>query len=114
MERTKQGEFAWTDLSATDLEGQTAFYEGLFGWEHDDEPMGEGSIYRMFTLGGGNVAGASVMPADMQQKGVPPMWNAYIAVTDLDASLARAVELGAQVFMPVSPAGPKSRSAGIM
>jgi predicted enzyme related to lactoylglutathione lyase len=114
MERTKQGEFAWTDLSATDLEGQTAFYEGLLGWEHHDVPMGEGATYRIFTIDGGTVSGASVMSAQMAQSGVPSMWNVYIAVGDLDASLARAVELGGQVAMPVTPVGPQSRFAAIM
>ncbi len=114
MERTKQGEFAWTDLSAIDLEGQTAFYEGLFGWHHHDEPMGDGAIYRVFTMGGGTVAGASVMPSQMADSDVPSMWNVYIAVKDVEVSLARAVELGGQEVMPVTPVGPQSRFAAIM
>lgn len=114
MERTKQGEFAWTDLSATDLEAQTVFYEGLFGWHHHDVPMGAGPFYRIFTIDGGTVAGASAMPEKMLRSGVPSMWNVYIAVKDVDASLARAVELGGQEAMPVTPVGPESRFAAIM
>jgi len=34
VERTKTGEFNWVDLSASDVEGQTRFYEGLLGWTH--------------------------------------------------------------------------------
>ena len=36
MERSKPGEFNWIDLSALDFDGQSAFYEGLFGWGHTD------------------------------------------------------------------------------
>ena len=114
MERTKQGEFAWTDLSAKDLDGQTAFYEGLFGWEHRDVPMGPDSIYRMFTLRGNSVCGASQMLPSMMEQGAPSAWNVYIAVDDVAASLARAVELGAQVAMPETDISPTSRFAAIV
>ncbi len=114
MERTTQGEFAWTDLSATDLDGQTAFYEGLFGWQHHDESMGEGAIYRVFTMGDGTVAGASVMPAEMAQNRVPSMWNTYIAVEDVSASLAHAVSTGAQMAMPVTRVSSTASFAAIV
>jgi hypothetical protein len=99
MERTRQGEFAWTDLYAKDLDGQAAFYEGLFGWVRSDIPMPDGSVYRVWSLGGKSVAAASAMPADMAAKGIPSMWNVYIAVNDVDASMAKAVELGGTVAM---------------
>jgi len=38
MERTKLGEVTWTDLQATDIEKQSAFYEALLGWTHEDLP----------------------------------------------------------------------------
>lgn len=114
MERTKQGEFAWTDLYAKDLEGQTTFYEGLFGWGHTDFDMGGGEIYRTFTLRGHNVAAAHQMPKDMQDKGIPSMWNVYIAVDDADAAVARAVELGGQIAMPLMDVHGTARMAAIM
>lgn len=114
MERTKQGEFAWTDLSATDFEGQSAFYEKLFGWDHHDVPYGGGAIYRIFSLDGNNIGGMSQMPEDMKKNGVPSMWNVYIAVDDVDATLAKAVELGGQVAMPAMPAGAAGKFAAIL
>jgi predicted enzyme related to lactoylglutathione lyase len=34
MERTRTGEFNWVDLSARDMQAQTAFCEALFGWTY--------------------------------------------------------------------------------
>ena len=37
--RTKQGELGWVDLSAKDFDGQTRFYEALFGRLVQSEPL---------------------------------------------------------------------------
>lgn len=58
VSRTTQGEFSWADLAAADIERQSAFYEGLFGWTHQDVPTDQGPSYRMFFLGDARVAGA--------------------------------------------------------
>jgi predicted enzyme related to lactoylglutathione lyase len=68
----------------------------------------------MFSLGGKNVAAAHAMPPVMQAAGVPSMWNLYIAVDDVDAIVARAVELGGQVAMPAMDVMGKARMAAIM
>ena len=97
MERTKTGEFNWIDLSAKDFDAQSAFYEGLFGWTHTDMPFGEGQTYRMFGKGGHMVAAMSQLPPDLLAAGVPSAWNTYLATDDVDATVAKAVELGASV-----------------
>ena len=94
MERSKSGEFNWIDLSARNFEGQSAFYEGLFGWTHTDMPFGEGMVYRMFAADGHTVAGMSQLAPDMIANGQPSAWNTYLATDDVDATTARAVELG--------------------
>ncbi|MCL5735603.1 MAG: VOC family protein [Actinobacteria bacterium] len=99
MERTRNGEFNWVDLSATDLEQQSAFYEALFGWQHTDTPMGDSQIYRMFKLDGHTVAGMAELSPDQKQQR-PSAWNTYVAVDDLDKTVAKAEELGATVTMP--------------
>ncbi|HEY5549367.1 MAG TPA: hypothetical protein VIL17_07225 [Coriobacteriia bacterium] len=72
MERTRRGEFAWTDLSAADLDAQTNFYEGLFGWSHTDMPLGPGGgVYRTFKLNGRAVGGASPMQPQVAEQGIP-------------------------------------------
>jgi hypothetical protein len=114
MERTRQGEFAWTDLYALDLDGQSAFYEGLFGWTHADVPIGDGAVYRTFSLGGRTVAAAHQMPPEMAANGVGSMWNLYIAVDDVDAKVARTLELGGSIAMPVTDVMGVARYAAIM
>lgn len=113
MERTKKGEFNWIDLSARDFEGQTAFYEGLFGWSHTDVPFDEGLVYRMFNTGGHTVGGMSELTPDMAAGGQPSAWNTYLATDDVDATAARATELGAAVVMPPMDVPGSGRMAAI-
>src|SRR5437763_1422308 len=44
------GTFSWPELSTTDQKGAVAFYRALFGWGLNDQPMGPGETYSMFTL----------------------------------------------------------------
>jgi predicted enzyme related to lactoylglutathione lyase len=113
MQRTKTGEFNWADLSAGDLEGQTRFYEGLLGWTHTDMPYGQGMIYRMFQTDGHNVAGAAPLPPEQIKRGRPSGWNSYLAADDVDAVVAKAAELGAEVIMPPGDVPDTGRIAAI-
>ena len=113
MERTKTGEFNWVDLSAKDFDGQSAFYEGLFGWTHTDVPFAEGMVYRMFAADGHTVAGMSQLAPDMIANGQPSAWNTYLATDDVDATTARAVELGGTVAMPPMDVVDTGRMAAI-
>jgi hypothetical protein len=98
-ERTQYtpGTFSWTDCSTTDQEGAKAFYTGLFGWELEDNPVGDGAVYTMASLGGRPVAAISPQPQQQRDAGAPPTWNSYITVSNADETLARARELGANV-----------------
>lgn len=113
MERTKQGEISWVDLVAKDLDAQTRFYEGLFGWTHEDLPVDGGSIYRMFKLDGKTVAGAAQMSPEMAATGMPSMWNTYVAVNDVDSIATKAAQLGGKVVMPVTQVMSEGRMVGI-
>lgn len=99
MERTTPGEFNWIDLSAREFDTQSAFYEGLFGWSHEDVPFAEGMVYRMFKADGHNVGGMSQLAPEMIEAGQPSAWNNYLATEDVDASAARAAELGGKVVV---------------
>ncbi len=94
------GTFSWTDLSTTDQEGAKAFYRGLFGWEANDNPVGEGMYYSMMLLGGQEVAAISTQPQQQREAGVPPAWNSYVTVESADRALERASQLGATVHAP--------------
>jgi len=55
-----------------------------------------GGEYTCLVVDGRQVGGA--MPP--QGEGIPPHWNVYFNVEDVDASMATAQELGAQVVAP--------------
>jgi predicted enzyme related to lactoylglutathione lyase len=99
-ERTshKPGTFSWTDLATTDQEGAKGFYQGLFGWDCEDTPVGDGVYYSMMRIGGRAVAAISTQPASMREQGIPPVWNSYVTVEDADAAAARANEVGGNVL----------------
>src|ERR1700727_2986429 len=101
-ERTQHtpGTFSWTDLNTTDQEAAKAFYSALFGWEIEDMPAGEGVVYSMAAIDGKWVGAISPQPQQQRDAGVPPAWNSYITVEDVDDSAARAQELGATVHAP--------------
>jgi uncharacterized protein len=94
------GTFCWTDLTTTDQEAAKAFYSGLFGWEAEDLPVGDGVSYSMMRLGGKDVAAISPQPQMQRDAGVPPTWNSYVSVDSADATADRAKELGATVHAP--------------
>jgi predicted enzyme related to lactoylglutathione lyase len=101
-ERTKYtpGTFSWADLTTTDEEAAKAFYSELFGWEADDQPVGDGVVYSIMKLGGEDVAAISPQPQQQREAGVPPAWNSYVTVQSADETLTRAAELGATVHAP--------------
>jgi uncharacterized protein len=101
-ERTQYtpGTFSWTDLNTTDQEAAKAFYSGLFGWEITDMPAGEGVNYSMAAIDGKWVGAISPQPQQQRDAGVPPAWNSYVSVKNVDETAARAAELGATVHAP--------------
>lgn len=98
-ERTQYtpGTFSWADLATTDQDAAKTFYAALFGWEYEDNPIGEGAFYSTATLGGRAVAAIAPQPPQQRDAGAPPVWNSYVTVDDVDATLVRARELGATV-----------------
>src|SRR3954452_11068664 len=101
-DRTKHapGTFSWADVTTTDQDGAKQFYSGLFGWEADDQPVGDGVYYSMMRLDGHAAAAISPQPQQQREAGVPPMWNNYVTVESADAAADRASELGATVHAP--------------
>jgi predicted enzyme related to lactoylglutathione lyase len=101
-ERTsyETGTFSWVDLGTTDQEGAKAFYAGLFGWEYEDMPIGDGANYTMCRIEGKDVAAIATQSDQERQQGIPPHWNSYVTAHDLDERTARIGELGGNVIMP--------------
>jgi uncharacterized protein len=94
------GTFCWTDLTTTDQPAAKAFYGGLFGWEAEDMPVGEGVFYSMMRVNGKDVAAIAPQPEPQRNAGAPPVWNSYLSVESADAAVERARELGGTVHAP--------------
>lgn len=94
----KPGMFGWTDLSTTDPDGARDFYAALFGWTYDVQE-GDFGVYSMCRKNGVNVAGLAGQSPEQAEAGVPPMWNSYVHVDDVDGVTRRAKEMGAGVHL---------------
>ena len=89
------GTFAWNELVTNDVSAAGKFYTGLFGWQTEDFP-GSDVGYKLFKSAGAPVGGLMKCPNGK----APPMWLAYVAVENVDASAAQAVKLGGAVCVP--------------
>ena len=95
------GLFSWTDISLPDPAAGSKFYADLFGWHAEDQHDEDGNyVYTMFSKGGKSVAGLGPQPPGMAEQGIPPMWNSYVTVDDVDATVAKWTEGGGSVVMP--------------
>jgi len=79
------------EIGGRDLDTLAAFYRGLFGWE----AAGFDADYRLVEAHEGIGGGLMRCRDDM-----PNYVTIYVAVDDLDASLARAAELGGTQVVP--------------
>jgi predicted enzyme related to lactoylglutathione lyase len=94
------GTFSWPELATTDQKAGVAFYKALFGWDVKEQPIGPTEVYSMFQVRGKPVGAASTQQRQERQLGVPPHWNSYVTVANVDESAKKAESLGAKVFMP--------------
>lgn len=93
------GTISWADLMTTDSAAAKEFYTGLFGWQPVDNPIPGGGVYTMLQLDGVDVAALSEMGPEQKSQGMPPVWNSYITVDDVDEAANKAKELGATLAM---------------
>jgi predicted enzyme related to lactoylglutathione lyase len=90
------GTFCWADLGTTDAAAAQEFYSGLFGWDAEALPAGEGGVYVMFRLGGRDVAALYEM-GESERNQLSAHWSSYVSVDDVEATAARATELEATI-----------------
>lgn len=99
----KPGHPAWFELLTRDHDATLAFCQTVFGWKPEPVANEPGFRYTTGRIDGQDVAGV-MTTGDQRPEGstgvaaaAAAQWSVYIAVEDTDASLARAVELGATV-----------------
>jgi predicted enzyme related to lactoylglutathione lyase len=97
-----EGVFVWDELVTTDVEDAKRFYGEVFGWTSRDVPMGP-TTYTIFMRAGDTDAGGLMHRPDER---IPPSWTTYIGTDDIEATIARASELGAtQINGPMDVPG---------
>jgi predicted enzyme related to lactoylglutathione lyase len=91
------GSFCWFELATSDQAAAKRFYQSVFGWSVEDQPIGPNEMYSLFRIDGKDVAAGYTMRADQKIQGVPPNWMVYVLVANADKATARAKQLGATV-----------------
>lgn len=95
----KFGGMCHFEIVANDPEKASAFYGELFGWEIKATPMGDGSTYHMISATEGSIGGG-IMKAEGGMQPGPGGFVPYLLSEDIEATLAKAGELGAKTVAP--------------
>jgi predicted enzyme related to lactoylglutathione lyase len=101
---------AWFELQTRDYDASVDFYTKVFNW--DAHTAADTPGFRYTTLGEGESQAAGIMDASgYLPEGTPSHWGIYFRVDDVDAALAKIVELGGSVVQPAEDT-PYGRLAG--
>jgi uncharacterized protein len=92
------GSLTWNENMSRNFEGNKAFYHEVFGYDYSDIGGG-GMQYATLDLENGPVGGIGGIGPE-QPAEMPAAWTSYFAVTDTDAAVAKATELGGTVIAP--------------
>ncbi len=91
-----QGTPNWIELSTADQAAAGEFYGGLFGWEIETNPVDDaGGVYLIGRLEGDQIAGISGQMPELA--GHPAFWGVFLAVDDVDATVAKVEAAGGKV-----------------
>ncbi len=103
----------WVELATRDASASRRFYEALLGWtcSTSTSAAGAGAEYTEYAVGGTRYGG--ILPMNAEWGDTPSHWSLYVPVADVDACLARTVNLGGQVTVPAFDAKGVGRIARI-
>ena len=95
--RAEVGEASWLELMTTDAPAAMKFYSEVFGWQ-PSEAMDMGALgkYHMFNRPHGMIGGMMNKPPEMAN--VPPNWQIYFRVPDINAATERIKANGGQIL----------------
>ena len=94
------GSVCWMELTSRNFDAAKRFYGDVFGWLAKPVPMSAEMEYTLFSFDPNDMGFAGGMPTPpMVPAEVPSYWQPYFAVTDADASAAKAKELGATALV---------------
>lgn len=98
MSATHHGRFLWFDLMTTEPDAAVEFYTKVVGWTIDAWEDAPGGPYRMFVGSDGPMGGVVKLPELALAAGAPTHWLGHVGVDSVEASLALAESLGAQLL----------------
>ena len=91
------GEASWLELMTTDAAAALTFYQDVFSWQPSEAmDMGPMGKYYMFNRPHGMIGG--MMNKTPEMASVPPHWQIYFRVPDVDAAVERVTAGGGQVI----------------
>ena len=94
------GNFHWNELRTRNAERAKRFYAHTIGWTFEAMATPDGHTYWVAMQGGKPVAGLFPLTSPQFDE-VPESWMSFLAVDDVDKRVAKAVEAGAELVMPV-------------
>jgi predicted enzyme related to lactoylglutathione lyase len=89
----------WNECVTGDVKAAAGFYAEVLGMGSEDMDMGEAGSYTLLKNADGRQIGGA-MDLGMFPEGTPAHWNVYFNVEDVDASVAKAEQLGAKTAVP--------------
>jgi uncharacterized protein len=91
------GEASWHELMTTDAPAAMKFYNEVFGWEPSEAmDMGAMGKYQMFNRPHGMIGG--MMNKRPEMANVPPNWQIYFRVPDINAAAERIKANGGKIL----------------
>jgi len=94
-----QGDFIWYELLTTDADAAQAFYAKVLPWAFADSGQAD-MDYRIVRAPEHDVAGLMAITPEMAEHGAHPVWLSYLAVDDVDQSVAAIEQKGGALQMP--------------
>jgi predicted enzyme related to lactoylglutathione lyase len=92
------GDASWHELMTTDMNAAMTFYQEVFHWQPDEAiDMGPVGMYQMFRRPASPGMLGGIMNTPPEMANVPPNWQIYFRVPDVDAAAARITANGGQV-----------------
>lgn len=94
------GSHIWYELLTPDPVAAKTFYDAVIGWNIEAQPSGAMDYRMIGRTDGGNSGGVMRLTDEMRGHGARPIWLGYVAVDDVDESVASVEQAGGKALMP--------------
>ena len=102
LEQMAVGNVGWHELLTDDQAAAFDYYSRHYGWQKDyAHDMGAMGIYQTFRIDQPRFSGGMMnRTGPGMPEGIPPHWQFYFTVDDIEAAQRRVVEAGGTIVMP--------------